>query len=156
MQEEQDNSIKWRALEYVYKEKRPDWFFAVGIIALALVIASIIWGNILFSIFIILSVITLFMYAVKKPRSIQCEINKDGIFIDKTHYLYEALDSFWVDKAGGQAKLIIKPKKIFLSYIMISIGDKNPKEIHDYLKKHLKEEEQLEPLSHKIMEYLGF
>lgn len=96
------------------------------------------------------------MYAVKKPRSIQSEINKDGIVIDKTPYLYEDLDSFWVDKHGAQAKLIIKPKKFFLSYIMISTGDENPKEIHDFLKKYLKEEEQLEPLSHKIMEHLGF
>ena len=66
---EEDNILlQWDAYEFKQKEKRPDWFWALGIIAIAGSTVSFIYGNFLFGVFIILATVALFFFGTAKPR----------------------------------------------------------------------------------------
>jgi len=149
-------TIQWEAPEYHHHEKSADWYWAIGIIALSIAVLSIIFQNILFSIFIILAAIVMTLYAYRKPRIVPIEVNSRGIQVDKTLYSFDALESFWIEADEYHPQIIVKSKKMMMPYIVVPIGDINPDEVRTYLLMHLKEVEHHEPLGQKLMEYLGF
>ena len=152
----QKEALVWTAYEYVYREKSADWYWAVGIIAVSMATTSILFNNLLFAIFIILSLFTLLLYAKHKPKLIQIKIDERGIEEGKLRYPFGALESFWVEDQFGDAKIILKSVKKTSPYIIVPIENIDPELVRERLRKHLPEEEHNEPLSKKIMEYLGF
>lgn len=151
-----NDKIQWEAYEYNHKEKGSDWFWAVGIMAFSLAAAAIIFNNVIFGIFIILSAFTLCLFAARKPAIINIEINAKGIIVDKRIYLYNALDKFYVSEDNHGNVIILKSKKSVLPYVIVPAGEIDPEEIKDFLLKYLDEEEMSIPLTDTIMEYLGF
>lgn len=148
--------IRWQAHEYEYVDKDANWYWAVGIITVAGAVVSLIAGNILFAILILLGGFTLSMHAARKPELMNFEFNPKGVMIDSTMYPYTTLESFWVDDLTNP-KIILKSEKLFMTYIIIPFpDDEDPEEVRDYLGYYLEEEEMYEPFSHKLMEYLGF
>lgn len=154
----QNRSIVWQSPEYTYRENSVDWFWAVGIIATTTAIVSIVYGNILFAIFIIIGAFTLLMYAARRPRTVNFTLNERGIYINKILYPFNTLDSFWIHKYDKTAdKLIIKSKKMLMPYISIILpNDDSAEDIHRFIIKYLPEEEHRESMPEAIMEYLGF
>jgi len=148
--------IAWNALEHPYREKSADWFWAVGIITVSLAVSAIIYNNLLLASLIIIGAIALVLQAIKKPRNIHFEINKKGIGVGNTFHPYLTLESFWVEEQTEEPKILLKSKKILLSYIIIPLGGEDPEVIREYLSQYLEEVEHAEPFSQKIMEYLGF
>lgn len=148
--------IEWQAPEYYHREKSADWYWAVGIISLSAAATAIILDNVLFGVMIIIGAFTLSLYASRRPALVNIEINETGIKIGKIFYPYGNLESFWVEETHAYPKILLKSKKVLVSHIVISTEEKDPDEIREFLRKHLTEEEQSEPLIHMIMEYLGF
>lgn len=149
----------WETHEFIYQEKTNDWYWIVGIIAVSISIVSIIFGNILFALFILLGAFTLCLFAAKKPEIIRYEINNTGIIINKTLYPYHSLHSFFVEDNthhGLQSKAIFRSKKLIVPLLILPLEDIHPEELRDFLFEHLPEEHHTESLSHKILEYLGF
>lgn len=151
-----NDKIQWRTYEYNHKEKSSDWFWAVGIMAFSLAAAAIIFNNVIFGIFIILSAFTLCLFAARKPSIINIEINAKGVLVDKRVYLYNALDKFYVSQDNHGDVIILKSKKSVLPYVIVPVDEIDPEEIKDFLSKYLDEEEMAIPLTDTIMEYLGF
>jgi len=149
-----EKKITWRAEEFEYFEKNVDWFWAVGIISVGLAVFSIISGNLLFGILIIIGAFSLSIHAVKRPRVINFELNQTGVVIDKKMYLYNTLESFWIIEHGK--KIMIKSKKALVPYLILPFENIEPEYLRDYLIKYMKEEEMSEPLAHIVMEKLGF
>ncbi len=149
--------ISWKALEYEEKERSNDWFWAVGIIALSIAVGSIIYKNYLFAIFIVLAAVTLVMYHFRKPKEYEIEISKKGIKIGNEFHPYKELKSFWIDTADeNHKKLILNSSKVFMPIIVLPMQNDLENDLRQTLPTYLKEEETTEPISHKIMEYLGF
>ncbi|HEY4511730.1 MAG TPA: hypothetical protein VJH55_02730 [Candidatus Paceibacterota bacterium] len=148
--------LQWTAFEYHHHPKSPDWYWAVGIISVSAAAAAIVFNNFLFAIFIILSATSLCLFAAKKPSLLSCELNERGILIDNTLYLYNSIESFWVDTLHHSPKIYLKSKKLLLPYIIVPIDEIDPRIVQKYLTHHLTEEEHKEALSQKIMEHLGF
>lgn len=154
--QKQNEHLIWTTLEYPYREKSSDWYWAVGIIAVSMAITSILFENLLFAVFIILSLFTLLLYSKHRPSQIEVKIGDRGIEEGKLRYPYRSLESFWVEDRYGEAKLILKSLRKTLPYITITIEGVESDTVRDHLRKYLPEEEHHEPLSKKIMEYLGF
>lgn len=148
--------IKWRAHEYEHEEKTSDWYWAVGIIAIAIAITAVILGNVLFAIFILIGSFSLALHSSKEPRLVEFSVNKKGVSIGNKIYLYSSLDSFWIEEDEIPPKIIIKSKKLIMPFLVIPIEGANPGDIREFLANFLEEEEMREPISHKLMEYLGF
>lgn len=152
-------SLSWQALEYEHVEKSSDWYWAVGIIAFSIALISIILGNIIFAIVIVISTFALLVSANRKPKLVEFSLSKQGLHIDDEFYQYNTLKSFWVDNNShhdGRSQLFFRPRGMTAQIIHIPLDDIDPDEVRDYLLDMLLEEEHVESVLHKIFEYLGF
>jgi hypothetical protein len=152
-----DYEIEWQSHEYEFSKKTPDWFWALGIVSVAIAITSIILNNLLFAILVIVGTIALGAYAVRKPDLVKYRITQRGVMVEEILYPYNSLDSFWIEHDVEKPKLLITSKKILMPHIVIPINKEvDTDELRDYLLDYVDEEEQKEPLAARIMEYLGF
>ena len=152
-----NTSIRWSAQEYIYKKKSPDWFWVVGIIAVAIAIISLLYNNILFALFVVLGAFTLMMYAAKQPRVVSFSVDEQGIKINNASYPFLSIKSFWIHRYETGDVLIIESGKALTPYFHIPITkDASTEHIREILLKNLPEKEHRESLSETIMEYLGF
>ncbi|MBI2096283.1 MAG: hypothetical protein HYT43_01455 [Candidatus Taylorbacteria bacterium] len=156
-----DDYIEWRTAEHPHKERRSDWYLSVGIVALALAVTAMLLGNVLFAIFILAAGFALALHATRRPEAVNIFIDSGGVRINDTLYPYSSLKSFWVEETAanpaGQPELLIRSEKLIMPLLVISIPKYvNSLYVRELLRLRLPEEELSEPLSQKVMEYLGF
>ncbi len=149
-------TVEWSAEERKERNHAPDWYFAVGIIALSIAATAALLHNILFAVLIIVSAIALFLRTLQKPRTITYALTEKGLHIDKEFTPYAALESFWIDEREGESKLIIKPIALISPLFIIPLDGVDRGNLREILSEKLPETELHEPLSKKIMEFLGF
>lgn len=149
--------LHWQTFEYEHRDRSPDWFWAVGIITIALSVTAIILHNVLFAFVIILSGFVLSLYAARPPKEIDVVIDDRGIRIEKIFYPFHSLESFWIEESEENVyKLLVKSQRLLMPYIVIHLGDANPESVHTYLIRHIPEVFHSESSLQKLMEYLGF
>ena len=147
------DKITWTVLEYEHREKTPDWFWALAIVAIAGSIAAIIHKNYLLAIFIILATFLMAVISLRKPQEIEVELNTKGVCVDSAFYPYKNLKSFFVH----EKKLLLHSNRPIMPIITLHLRDNFLEErVNIFLEKYLKEEEMEEPFSHRLMELLGF
>ncbi len=152
-----ENKISWKALEYKRKEKTADWYWAVGLIALVIVVASFFMHNALFGILVILSTIILLSFSIIAPKIIEVNINQKGVVVDKEMYPFATIEAFWVESIDkDNEKILLKSKKLIMPLIVIPLEELHHLDVREFLLQYLPEVEMHEPLSQKIMERLGF
>lgn len=152
-----NQSLQWFFPEYRLQKKNPDWFWAVGIIAVAAAIVSLLYNDILFAIFILLGAFTLMMYAVKQPRIISFSLDERGIRINDEHHPFLSLKSFWIHQYESGDILIIESGKMLSPYLRIPIAeDIQTDRLRKLFLENLPEKEHHESLLEAIMERFGF
>ncbi len=151
------DKISWQTHEYEFRHKGPDWFWAFGIIVVALALVALITNNILFAVLILLGAFTITHYAKREPDILDYEINNKGVKVGKTLYTYTSLESFWISEHEDKKKLILKSKKMIMPILVFPITNEvSADEARELLKKFLHEEELYEPIAEKLMDYFGF
>lgn len=148
--------ISWEAHEYEHKERTTDWFWAVGIVAVAGAVASIIFGNVIFGILLILCVFSLVLFINRPPEIIEVALTEHGIERGTVLYPYSTLHSFWVDEIHPHKKIILKSKKIFMPLIVVPLGEASGEQVRRTLIRMLPEEPLRLPFLETILEYFGF
>lgn len=152
-----ENKVSWKALEYKRKDKTADWYWAVIIISLSIVIISFMVHNVLFAILIIIATGILLSFSINPPKTVEITMNQKGITVGKDRYPFASLESFWVENLDADnQKILFRSKKILMPLIIIPLEEYNHLDIREYLLQYLKEEEMHEPLAQRIMEKLGF
>ena len=155
--------LQWSALEYEEKERGNDWFWALGIIVIASSVASILFGNYFFAVFLVLCGIVLWLFAVKEPDMVSYELNSKGLKIRYRLYPYDKIKFFWVqnrtytEKEELPATLFIMSERIFMPVISMPVEDYMAADVRAMMLAHnVPEQEMKEHMSHKIMGSLGF
>lgn len=149
--------IEWDAHEYEHKERSQDWFWAVGIISVAIAAVAAIFGNIIFGIFILTAVFALAIFINRPPETVHVIIDERGITKDKIHYPYSSLKTFWIDLEHSHPKILLGSEKLLMPLIIVPLGEEvDPESIHDALSEFIEEEYHSLPFVEKIIEYLGF
>ncbi len=148
--------ISWKAPEYIPKERSSDWFWAVGIIATAIIVTAILLNNVLLALFFLITTLTIFIYAKKEPALVTTEITTDGVRVENNMYPYSLLKAFWINENDVLPMLLLKSSSVINPLVIIPIGRMDLQKIHTTLSQFLVEEELEEPLSQKLLEYLGF
>jgi hypothetical protein len=152
-------TIAWQMYEFEHREKSADWYWALGIIAIAAAVAAIFLGNILFAIILLLGAFTLGMHGNSKPKVYTYQLSRRGIQVEKNLYTFETLDSFWIEEFEDRPhRILVKSQKFFMPYIIMPLSpDMDPEEIrHFFLDHGLPEIEHHESFLHQLFEYLGF
>ena len=148
--------IEWDAHEYEHKERSSDWFWAVGIISVSIAIASVIFGNIIFGILVLVSVFSLALFINRPPENIHVVVTEQGITRGKIHYPYATLDSYWLDTDHPHPKILLRSEKIFMPIIVVPLGNADVFKLDETLSQFLPERYHSLPFVEKILEYLGF
>ncbi len=148
--------ISWNAPEHFYVEKNPDWYWAVGIITLALSAVCIILGNIITGIFVLVAAVALVIHASHPPKNIYHEINDRGILVHDKFYPFLSLESFWIPHDELPPKIILKSRKLLMPYIILYIEELDPEEVRELMLRYIAETEHHEHFLHKVLEKLGF
>ena len=151
--------ISWEAHDHIKREKTSDWFWAVGIIAVGVIILAIYFNNLLFALLIALAVFTLFIQKHTPPQMIGFELNQRGVVVRDVLYPFTTLESFNVVDEDGfdRDRIIFKSKKVFMPLIVVPVEKAVDLETaRMFLIEHIKEEDIQEPTFQKIMDRLGF
>lgn len=152
-----DPLFTWEGQEYAFEDHGPDWYWALGIITVALFLTAILFSNILLALVILAGGATLGLQAAKHRRTHRFAIYEDGIAVDDSLYLYKDMRDFgileYVDPTLPPA-LSIKTNHILAPHLLIPIHDYDPEEIYYYISEHLPEGEHEETLTDRIASFL--
>jgi hypothetical protein len=150
-------AISWEAPEFSHREKSSDWYFAVGLLVAAAIIAALLLGNILFAFLVFVSGVVFAVAAAKRPRIIPFAVTIHGVRVGSQLFTMTQLQSFRVDTEdprGPQLLLMVRTK--FMPLMVIPIPPDYIDEVQEILQSRLPEEPLQESLSVRLLEYFGF
>lgn len=151
------NAITWEAPEHHHIEKGSDWFWALGVLAVAGAAAAFVFGNTLFGVVILLGAITMTLFALNDPKIIPFAVTARGIRIGSTVHPYSTLESYALDEEHMHGpQLLVKSKRTFMPLLILPIPEEYVDDIEDLVAMRLAEEELEEPFSHRLLEFFGF
>jgi len=150
-------SITWEAPQHYHLEKSGDWFFALLIITIALVVAAIFFGNFLFALLCGVAGATMAIAATQPPRIIPYAVTVRGVRIDEHLYPYTTLRSYHLDEDDFRGpQLLVMSQKHFMPLLILPIPEEFIDDIEEILTGRLAEEFIEEPFFNKLLEFLGF
>lgn len=154
---DQIRGITWEALEHTHEEKGGDWFWALGIVTLGAAVASILFGNILLGIIIIISGTVMGLMSLREARVVPYAVTLRGVRVEDRLYPYSTLEAFFIDEDNPTGpQLLVRSEKTFMPLLVIPLPEEYLDDIEDILANRLPEEHMEEPLANKILEFFGF
>lgn len=148
--------IEWQAPEYTHKERSTDWFWSIGLGALALCIGAVWFHNYVFAIFILISGASLIMFTLRHPQIMTFAIDKEGLIIDKEVHPWNKVKGFRIKDDGIYPKLLVLTAKQFMPMYTIPLVPNIVADVKDTLLKIIPETEIEESRSTLFMEKIGF
>ena len=157
MKKKKDPRISWQIEEYTHREKTPDWYWALGIIASASAVIAVIYDDALFAVIIILSALIMGYYAARKPDIIEISINEDGINFRNEFYEFEKIKGFAIEEHVMGNKLLVESNRSIVPILSIPLPSTLDTEaLFTLLQTKIPEKELTEPVSHRLFEHMGF
>ncbi len=154
---ERTQSVSWEAYEHAHGEKGADWFWVLGMVTVAVAVASIVLGNTLFGILVLVGGFVISLAAARPPRIIPYEISTRMIRIDDISYPYSTLRSFYIDEENPTGpQLLVKSQKMFAHLLVLPLPEEYVDEVEELVASRLPEEFLEEPIFVKIAERFGF
>ena len=132
----------WEGTEYSFEEKGADWYWALGIIAVAAIIACILFNNLILALLVGAAASAAALQAAKHPRTHHFAIYDRGLAIDDRLYLFEDMLSFSVLEYADETlppSLSIKTKHFLAPHLLIPIDGHDPIEIYSFFLEHVEE-----------------
>jgi len=150
-----EHLLTWKTTEHPHVERGSDWYWALGVSAVSLALISILFGNLLFAILIVLAAFVLGMQALKKHPVVEISLQEKGLLVDDTLYPYEEMFCFWV-KEGDNPMLMIDTPRFMTPDLVIALEDIDPESVRAFLSERVPETEMRESFFYRIMEFVGF
>lgn len=149
--------IDWSIQEYTQRKKSTDWYWGVGIVAIAGVVLSAVFGNFLLAVLILISGVLLIAFSGKNPEIIYVDISEQGIGVQNKLYPYHNIKNFWIlDRGDAPAKLILNIERMVNPILSLPIHPDVPLEgLREILLTFITELEMDEPIGDKISDILG-
>lgn len=149
-------TLRWEAYEHEHIERDGNWYWALGIIAVCAAATSILFGNFLFALLIVVAAFTIGLIASHPPELHEFEISDKGIRIGQEFHPYATIISFWVDEELDEPLLLVDTTKFMSPNLIIPIGSLDADTIRNHLRPYAEEVPMKEPIAHKILEFFGF
>lgn len=152
-----DVFFEWEAEGYLFEEKSADWYWALGIIAVAGAIASAVFGNVILAMLIIVAAAVLALSTLKRPRMHRFRVTDEGVMIDENLYHYDRIISFsvleYIDPKRLPA-LSLRTHYPLAPHLLIPISGHDPLEIYEFFADHIEEGRHDESVVDRIIELL--
>ncbi|MFA5996147.1 MAG: hypothetical protein WC790_00255 [Candidatus Paceibacterota bacterium] len=151
--------IEWEGREYDHEPKDSDWYWTLGIVAVAGAVAATLFGNYLFAILIIIAVAAMALHATKKPPVHRFRIVETGLMIGDALHPFERMMSFSVleDIEGKLPPVLsIKTETWHSPHLMIPLEGVDVDVVYGYLVQHVDELEHHHSFPDLVAAWLGF
>ena len=158
MLHDQTISFTWETDEFTFKEKRRDWYWIVGVVAVAFIVIAIIMQNYLFAFLIAIAAFLVIMTASRQPIVLPIEVSDKGIKVYDDMHDYDSIFAFWItyNKKDEPVLLLLTSQRIS-PIVSIVIGDEvDPMELREYLLEFVEEQEMQPSLTDRIIDRIGF
>ena len=103
-------TLRWSAHEHEHVPRDSNWYWALGILAACVALISVLFGNVLFAILILVAAATLGILATTPPPLIEFELSDRGIRVGGTMHRYEEVISFWVEDHDADPPILLVDK----------------------------------------------
>jgi hypothetical protein len=154
--DEHIHEISWEAYEH-HHTRESDWFWILGIFAVATSIAAMLLGNVLLGILILLGSVVASIAAMRDPKIVSYAVSQRGVRIDETLYPYTTLECFCIDEKGPMGpQLFVKSEKLFMPLLILPLPADAERDIENLISSRLPEKHLEEPFAHILLEYFKF
>lgn len=149
--------MRWSAYEHEFVERRTDWFWALGIIAVCGAALCVLFRDLLFGVLILIAAATFALLANIPPELATFELSDRGLRINGVLHRFDEIISFWVEDEHhrGRPLLLIDTIKFMSPNFIIPIEGIDPHVVRAFLVKRAKEVPMKEPFAHRIVEFFG-
>lgn len=148
---EEFKPIKWEFKEFIVHERGRGWYIGAIIIGGGIIIHSLLTGNWLFALIVVMIGIVMLINQRQGPRDIKFEINHNGIKLGESKtYQFREIKNFWIIYQPPEVKnLYFEMKSPFQPRLTIPLEKENPIHIRAFLRQYLEEdlEQETEPFS---------
>ena len=151
--------LEWKGREYDHNPKSTDWYWALGIIAVAGTIAAVLFGNYLLALLVVTGAAALALHAAKQPPVHRFRLVEQGIVIGDELHPFERMISFSVleDVAGELPPMIsIKTESWLSPHLIIPLEGVDVDVIYAYFLQHVDEGEHQHTFTDLVAAWLGF
>lgn len=151
--------LEWTGREYDHNPKDADWYWAVGIITVAGVLAAILFSNYLLAALFIIAAAALALHAAKEPPIHRFRLVEQGIIIGDELHSFERMTSFSVleDIEGEYPPMIsIKTMSWFSPHLIIPLEGIDVDAVYAYFLQHVDEKEHHHTFVDLVAAWLGF
>lgn len=146
--------ISWEAQEYIVKDHHAGWYVGLFLVTLALGALAVWLRAWTFLALIVISVITILIYALRPPRTLQYHIDNEGLTEGNTLHKYEDFRAFGITEESGHYSAVLIPKKRFGVSVKVYFPEGSGEPIVDFLGNHLPMEEIKPDLLDKLINFL--
>lgn len=151
--------LEWRGREYDHNPKSADWYWALGIIAVAGTVATILFGNYLLAVLIIIATTSLALHAAKQPPLHRFRLVEQGIVIGDELHPFTRMTSFSVleDIEGTLPPMIsIKTESWLSPHLVIPLEGVDVDVVYAYFLHHVDEEAHHHTFADLVAAWLRF
>ncbi len=151
--------LEWQGREYDHNPRSADWYWALGIIAVAGTIAAILFGDYLLAVLVIVAAIALALHAAKYPPLHRFRLTEKGLLIGEELHPFERMTSFSVleDIEGKLPSIIsIKTESWLWPHLVIPLEGVDVDAVYTYFLQHVDEGEHPHTFTDLVATWLGF
>ncbi len=151
--------LEWQGREYDHNPRSADWYWVLGIIAVASTIAAILFSDYLLAVLVIVAAIALALHAAKYPPLHRFRLAEKGLFIGDELHPFERMISFSVleDIEGKLPPVIsIKTESWMSPHLVIPLEGVDVDRVYAYFLQHVDEREHPHTFTDLVAAWLGF
>ena len=151
--------LEWEGVEYDHNPKSTDWYWSLGIVSVAGVIASILFNNYLLAVLIIIGAVAIALHASKKPPLHRFRLVEEGITIGEELHPFARMTSFSVleDVKGEYPPMLsIKTESWLSPHLIIPLAGVEVDTVYAYFLQHVDEDAHHHTFTDLVAAWLGF
>ncbi len=151
--------LEWEGREYDHNPKSADWYWALGIIAVASTVASVLFGNYLFAALIVIAAVTIALHASKRPPLHRFRLIEEGISIGDDIHPFSQMTSFSVledIKDEYPPMLSVKTDSWLSPHLIIPLDGVDADAVYTHFLHHVDEGEHSHTFVDLVAAWLGF
>ena len=138
---------EWKFPEYVQYQRSFSWYLVIGLIFIIALIYSFSTANFLFTIFLILFGLVIFLHFKRVPIEVDFKIFEDGLKLGAKFYEWSEIKNFrLVYRPPETKRLYFDLKSVLTPEISVPLEKQDPLEIRktlgEYLEEDLEREEE--------------
>src|SRR3989344_3177214 len=149
--------VEWEGREYEHSPKSADWYWTLGIAAVAGIVASILFSNYLFAILIIIAVVAIALHATKQPPIHRFRLIDSGLMIGDGLHPFDRMISFTIfEDIEGKLPptLSIKTHSSHSPHLLVPLNGVNADAMYAFFVQHVDEDEHHHTFSDLVAAWL--